>query len=123
MGTICETMKSSLQGCASTMRRVVGASFCSEAAVKVQRAVDVPGALFSGIHASIRLNRPPGLKRLNRLLASVTTQKQVDKLALPILQLYNRCCYTCPYQTTELAIHRMIGRKMVSVTQETTSLY
>merc|ERR1719272_85379 len=96
-------MKSSLQGCASTMRRVVGASFSSEAAVKVQRAVDVPGALFSGIHASIRLNRPPGLKRLNRLLASVTTQKQVDKLALPILQLYNR--------------------KMVSVTQETTSLY
>merc|ERR1711966_321306 len=103
MGATFKTMRSSLQGCASTMRRAVGASFCSEAAVTFERAAINPGALFSGIHASIRLNRPPGVKRLNRMLASITTQKEVDKLALPILQLYNR--------------------KMVSVTQETTGLY
>eukprot|EP00656_Telonema_subtile_P044796 TRINITY_DN5104_c0_g1_i1.p1 TRINITY_DN5104_c0_g1~~TRINITY_DN5104_c0_g1_i1.p1 ORF type:complete len:220 (+),score=56.51 TRINITY_DN5104_c0_g1_i1:165-824(+) len=85
--------------------RVFSAPFCSEAAAAaVAKPPPSVGAIYSGIHKQVNRSNSPGIHRLNTLLQRIETQEQVDKFALPSLQLYNRVGIQFDQETAALFV-------------------
>merc|ERR1712196_172396 len=108
MGTQPSAMHLSFPGAARTvLAGSFRATLCSEASAAAAKPTwhqQSPGALYSGINSLVRQRRSPGVKRLNTLLMGVQSQRDVDKLAVPALQLYKRAKIPTTQETASLYV-------------------